>query len=30
VAKSVVAAWIITIPASALVGAGFYALTLLF
>jgi PiT family inorganic phosphate transporter len=30
VAKSVVLAWIITIPASALVGAGFYALTLLF
>jgi PiT family inorganic phosphate transporter len=30
VAQSVVLAWVITIPASALVGAGFYALTLLF
>lgn len=30
VAQSVVMAWVITIPASALVGAGFYALTLLF
>jgi PiT family inorganic phosphate transporter len=29
-ASSVVIAWIITIPASAVVGAGFYALTLLF
>ncbi len=29
-ASSVVIAWIVTIPASAVVGAGFYALTLLF
>jgi PiT family inorganic phosphate transporter len=30
VAQNVVMAWIITIPASALVGAAFYAVTLLF